>query len=397
MLVIRPRSPEHHPSTEVFHSPNGYDEAINFFDSKKNQISQKKKIIMSVSFSAPWPNANSPVLAKIDFGVPLPDVLEWLQIRDTFLGVGCRNPDIPKALALARNCKHPDAVWLLSVCENVSTKGEAREVFLSREDDDARALCFLWWLASQDEDNEDWQIVQYAAEMGNAFACSTLCGYFQFQHKDLAFRLAQQAANGCERDGFFWLGLFFEKGIGCEKNETASKENYFIAAELGSGTAAERLGRMLGESDPTCWIWFGRAALRNQFLSFLGSFSEQVELFFSGCGNSSVVFLIGRALKRNIDVEKKIICDCSPRFDSWIGPANQAVSFYSSQIESARLAVDTWTLVSTRLRVIKDMRIYIGKMIWEGRFEANYKIENDPAPRSPAQKRIRKNITKANK
>ncbi len=58
-------------------------------------------------------------------------------------------------------------------------------------------------------------------------------------------------------------------------------------------------------------------------------------------------------------------------FDSRIGPANQAVSFFSSQIKSARLAVDTWTLVATHLHLIKDMRIYIGKMICEARFEAN--------------------------
>ncbi len=40
--------------------------------------------------------------------------------------------------------------------------------------------------------------------------------------------------------------------------------------------------------------------------------------------------------------------------------------------KSARLAVDTWTLVSTRLHLIKDMRIHVGKMIWDARFEALY-------------------------
>ena len=73
-------------------------------------------------------------------------------------------------------------------------------------------------------------------------------------------------------------------------------------------------------------------------------------------------------------MENKLFFGTRYDFDSLIGPANQAVSFYSSQIKSARLAVDTWTLVSTRLHLIKDMRIYIGKMIWEGRFEVNYKI-----------------------
>ncbi len=86
------------------------------------------------------------------------------------------------------------------------------------------------------------------------------------------------------------------------------------------------------------------------------------------------MFLIGLALKGNIDMEEKEIFGDGYDFDSGIGPANQAVSFYDSQIKSARLAVDTWTLVATRLNLIKDMRIYVGKMIWDARFEANYKI-----------------------
>ncbi len=114
--------------------------------------------------------------------------------------------------------------------------------------------------------------------------------------------------------------------------------------------------------------------MRSYVYSFLDSFSKQVDLFFSGSGNATVIFLIGRALKGNINMENRQIFREKYDFDSLIGPANQAVSFYESQIKSARLAVDTWTLVATRLHVMKDVRIYIGKMIWEARFEANYKI-----------------------
>ena len=163
------------------------------------------------------------------------------------------------------------------------------------------------------------------------------------------------------------------------------------AAELGNAFAAQCYGDMLEESEPARWLWLGRAALRGSALTFLVSFSKQVELFFSGSGNATIVFLIGRALEGNIDMEKKQIFGTDFFFDSYIGPANQAVSFYDSQIKAARLAVDTWTLVATRLHVIKDMRIYIAKMIWEARFEANYVIEKAPPLRSSrAQKRSRK-------
>ena len=155
---------------------------------------------------------------------------------------------------------------------------------------------------------------------------------------------------------------------------TYAKENFLIAAELGDVNAAWLYGNMLNESDLACWLWLGRAALRGWPFSFLDHFAKQVKRFFSGSGNSTIVFLIGSALKGNIVMEKNEIFGANYYFDSLINPANQAVSFYSSQIESARLAVDTWTLVATRLHLIKDLRIYIGKMIWEGRFEAKYKI-----------------------
>ncbi len=329
--------------------------------------------IMASSFSSPWPDPNSPVLSKIDFGVPLVELFKWLDVRDTFLGENKRKQDITKALALSRDCKHPDAEWLRSIFEgkDVSTGEDAGKVFLCSQDD-ARGLCFAWWLS--DGRGNDLSLLRRACKMENAFACSTLCGLVWDENLDETFRLAQLAAKKHDRDGFRWLGGCYLYEVGCEKDLNLAKQNLLIAAELGHVLGAETYGSLLDESDPVCWLWWGRAALRGWPFSFLDHFAKQVEKFFSGSGNASVVFLIGRALKGNIDVEKKQIFGNFVNFDSLAGPANQAVSFYSSQIKSARLAVDTWTLVSTRLQMIKDIRIYIGKMIWDARFEANYKI-----------------------
>ncbi len=342
----------------------------------------------SSSFSSPWPDPNSPVLSKIDFGVPLVELFKWLDIRDTLLGDNWKKQDITSALALAHDCKHPDAEWLTSILKDVSTKEQVGEVFLSHQND-ARALCFAGWFT---DDRED-ALLRRAAEMGNAFACAFLCQQLYEDGNEVVeeefFRLAQFAVSLHERDGFYWLGLCFEEGIGCEKDLNLAKQNYFIAAEMGNVHAAIHYGFLLDKYDPVRWLWFGRASLRGWSGVFLHYFSEQVEELFSGFGNATCVFLIGRALKGNIDTEKERIFGYAYDFDSWVGPANRAVSFYDSQIKSARLAVDMWTLVSTRLHIIKDMRIFIGKMIWEGRVEANYMlIENDSSPRD--QKRFRK-------
>ncbi len=248
---------------------------------------------------------------------------------------------------------------------------KTRKNVLLLHQDDARALCFAWWLS---EDRwKDFSPLRRAAEMGNAFACSVFSGQVLGKNNEQAFRLAQLAATKHERDGFYLLGCCFLHGYyGCEKDITLAKENFLIAAELGDVLAADAYGRLLGELDPTRWLWLGRAALRGFPSSFLQLFSEQVEQFFSGSGNAAIVFLIGRALKGKLDMEKKEIFGNGYCFDDFNGHANQAVSFYDSQIKSTRLAIDTWTLVSTRLHLIKDLRIYIGKIVWELRFEANY-------------------------
>ncbi len=325
------------------------------------------------SYSAPWPDVNSPVLSKIDFGVPLVELFKWLDIRDTFIGENKKEQDITRALTLARDCKHPDAECLASVFDgkDVSTKEQAREVFLSRQENPL-ALCFAWLLGGEDRD--DLFLVRRAAEMGNGLASSSLLRASWYMDRNEAFLFAQQAAEKHERDGYAWLAACYRSGDGCEMNLHLAKENYLIAAELGYTWAASSYADCLEVSDPERWMWWGRAALHGESRYFRLYFPGQVEQFFSGSGNATIVFLIGRTLKGNIDMEKRKIFAFEPSFDSSIGPANQAVSFYEHQIKSARLAVDTWTLVATRLRVIKDMRIFIGKMIWEARFEANYKI-----------------------
>ncbi len=320
-----------------------------------------------------WPDPNSPVLSKIDFGVPLAELFKRLDIRDTLLGDNWKEQDITAALTLARDCKHPDAEWLTSIFQgkDISTEEDARKVFLCCEND-ARALSFAWMLS--DGNKDDLTLLRRAAEMGNAFACSTLCSRVWEENEEEAFRLAQFAAAQHERDGFYSFGFCFCNGFGCEEDLNLATENYLIAAELGDVRAAAYCGNFFGEFDPVRWIWLGRAAFLGLPVSFLHFFAKQVKQFFSGSGNATIVFLIGRALKGKIDTEKKEIFGDDYMFDLVIGSANQAVSFYSSQIKSARLAVDTWTLVSTRLQMIKDIRIYIGKMIWDARFEANYSI-----------------------
>ena len=234
------------------------------------------------SFSSPWPDPNSPVLSKINFGVPVSDLLLWLDIRDTFLGQNKKEQNIAAALHLAQHCKHPDAVWLTSIFEgkeDVSGADQAREVFLSFGNDDARALCFSWFLS--DDRWSNLSLVNRAADMGYAFACSGLCERLMQEKKHEAFQLALKAAAHFERDGFGWLGFCFRNGIGCDVELNSAKENLLIAGELGDAQVADAFGHFFGQSDPVRWLWCSRAASHGYPYSFVFSFSEQVVNFFN--------------------------------------------------------------------------------------------------------------------
>jgi hypothetical protein len=52
------------------------------------------------------------------------------------------------------------------------------------------------------------------------------------------------------------------------------------------------------------------------------------------------------------------------------GDVDVAVRFYNFQLKSYRKAVDMWTCVGLRNKVVKDIRKMIGKMIWNRREEA---------------------------
>jgi hypothetical protein len=192
------------------------------------------------------------------------------------------------------------------------------------------------------------------------------------------FLFAKTAASQLEREGFFWLGQCYEYGGCCEKDLDKAREVFLIAAQLGCVFSMRDLGALLERSDPQRWFWWGRAAVFGDTYLFLFNFSGPVHKFESGSRNGAVVFQIGNALTGRIRVEKRTIFDQTCDFDSFIGPANSAISFYKSQLSACRRAVDTWSHVGIRCGVVKDIRILIGKCVWETRDLALFGIEPNP-------------------
>ena len=93
-------------------------------------------------------------------------------------------------------------------------------------------------------------------------------------------------------------------------------------------------------------------------------------MFNSGSGSGDVMFAIGQALQGQVNEQKRTIFNSDYDFDSLIGPAKQAIAFYEAQIKATRDAMRAWTLVGIKLKVVKDVRKLIAKLIWDSREEA---------------------------
>ena len=93
----------------------------------------------------------------------------------------------------------------------------------------------------------------------------------------------------------------------------------------------------------------------------------------NGKDNAPVVFVIGKALHGHVDGCACTIFHSVCRVERCVlNAARFAITFYQTQLEASRRAVDEWTKIALRFRVCKDIRKLIGQMIWSARKEALY-------------------------
>ncbi len=298
--------------------------------------------------------------------------LEWLNIRDLFLGQNEVQQDVPRALLLAASCEHADALWLTKILDgkSVKTKEGARDIFCSLGDDDARGLCFAELIMTPHVVRWNMQRVRRSAELGYAFGQAMV-----YTNGEELFKLANASTIQRERDGFRKLAGCFHFGIGCKRDLLKARENYVISVELGRVSETYALASFHEDTDPLHWFWLGRGAPKFWPGKFLNEFGKQVECFKSGSGSAAVVFSIGRALSGQVNEKKhEIFSHWMYDFDATVRPANDAIAFYNAQLAACRKAVDAWCLFAIRFGVVKDIRILIGKMIWEARDLALYKV-----------------------
>ncbi len=282
-------------------------------------------------------------------------------MRDLLTGSNFVDQNVPTALALASTSQHPNCVWLCKLFADhpdEQTPESAKIVLKSSSDVRAKVLAAIvhgvW----------DLDKIKEAAVQGDAFAQSIVSMRMDLvdDDADLA-RFAQLAADQNERDGFASLALDFDMhGRAPDK----ARSLYEKAAKLGSVFALSELGFHF--EDYRRWAHWSQALLlgesQNRYL--ISNFADQVRIFEAdGDVEPRTLFVIGKCLFK-IGLNRLNLNEPDAH------AANQAIQFYIAQITAARQAVDAWTLVGIKKKIVKDVRKLIGQEIWNARQEASY-------------------------
>ncbi len=192
---------------------------------------------------------------------------------------------------------------------------------------------------------------------------------------ETCFDWAQRSALQGERNGIYVLAVCYSNGDGVAPDSELAATLYEKAAILGHVDAMSTFSFMVSD-EVQKWYWLSQAASQGGVAiieHFLSSIPQQVELFQAGEVNPSVMFFIGQALDGQVNEMEKTIFGFEVNMVTLFRAVLIAVDFFKRQSNSAKDAVNAWSLVALRLGFMKDLRVAVGRYIWETRFEAKYK------------------------
>jgi hypothetical protein len=85
----------------------------------------------------------------------------------------------------------------------------------------------------------------------------------------------------------------------------SAKENFLVAADLGSSNAMIEYSAWFAEDDPQRYVWLARAAAEGRPAPALEEMINQARRFERGHGHAKVVFAIGQALNGQVNNKEK--------------------------------------------------------------------------------------------
>jgi hypothetical protein len=308
------------------------------------------------------------------------ELIKWWNALDAL----SMKENVERELQMVRECRHPDAQWLAALfpSDGVMTSERVCAV-LGQHLDDSRAGFLLWKLSRK----RDAELLRRVAEAGYAPAQAELC-FRSYRDQGANFAWAEKSAAG-DRHGLYQLAECVGYGIGCSRDMKRALELYRQAAEMEHPLAMVRYGGLgFGAQDWERFHWWGLAAERGWDGMFRDSVLPLVTSFEKGeCGR--ILHTVGPVISRNLDAAKcaffrfKLDPDDCRKLE-------RLVALYDAMMGRARGAIHCWSIAGRRLRVVKDMRVVIAKMVWAEAWRWGGKEQNEIERDEEASKKVKR-------
>jgi hypothetical protein len=271
--------------------------------------------------------------------VQLRESIKWQDAQDELMRRP--TPDIDRGLRIARDCRHPDASLFPA---GVSVTGEDMKRVMRAQGDDVRAL-FL---------RGDGAACARAAELGYAPA-QAYRAWWALDAKSV--ELAQRAASQSHRVGLTALGCSLLGGEGCAKNPEQAMVLLRAAADLEHAFALFWCSYIARGKTSEKHFWFGRLDYRPLYAREV---FELVPLFEKGehCRLLQIAARMFRKVIRYTETGDPIVTHSLPKI-------RRVIQLHESMVERVITAIDCWSVVARRIGVVKDIRVVIGKIVWD--------------------------------
>lgn len=270
----------------------------------------------------------------------------WLKARDYFMGTNYQTQDFAKALVIARTCPlDSDAVWLCSLfLEGASTDKESVMNVLfeaTQTDSTGAALCFYAYvkctLGNRRSDFDD--LLNQAAACGHSYAKMRVAIFWNISDQILKYAMQDEPV------AIYYAAYnAITNAMAIELHKRAAELGYIDSMIALTGFQAVDMRKTVR--------YLGKAAGRGVFKVL----PHLIRIAHSGV--SSDRFLVGEQIATK-NIRSALVND----------PLSSAALYYLRVRVDARSAICAWTGVARRLRVVRDIRIVIAKMLWREQIE----------------------------
>jgi TPR repeat protein len=264
-------------------------------------------------------------------------------------------------LAMARDCRHPDAVWLATLFPPgvAVTRERVLEVMLG-QGEDRRAL-YLACKAGSEEKQID-RLLRRSAELGYAPAQESL-SWESDAEENGEFPLAKKAAAQGFRGGLTRLGYCYAYGGAHTRDRHKAMELFRAAAELGCPLGMHYHGQFgFDEDDWQRYYWWERS-ISSGVLKSSGSITWFLLQSFD-VRKSRLLHAVAPLLRGHLDVPKRQLLGRNLH-EADVETLQGFLRSHGAMLRRARRAITCWSLTARRLAIAKDIRVMIAKMAWE--------------------------------